>query len=161
MHNDKLTAGGTPRTDGLPADMPLGTVYLLKFSGGNIEYEFVSAESYRQLEHELAAEKEAWERAEKKFESCMNRLDPSIEYVEGIAVGYGEDEIDRQRQRTEVAERRAEENERLLNDAQNLIESLARKVNLKLDDLDRASKLVFRIKVAAIDAARNKEGPNE
>lgn len=45
----------TPITDGLPAGLPLGTVYMLRFGGGTAEYEFVSAESYRQLKRELSA----------------------------------------------------------------------------------------------------------
>ena len=71
MHNDKLTAGGTPRTDGLPADMPLGTVYLLKFSGGDIEYEFVSAESYRQLELENKRLAEALQKVDAERDALL------------------------------------------------------------------------------------------
>lgn len=53
---DEMTAPAqTARTDGLPGDMPPGTIYLLNFSGGLLKYEFVSAESYRQQANELAA----------------------------------------------------------------------------------------------------------
>lgn len=48
---------------------------------------------------------------EKKLTGCMNRLNPDIEYVEGIAVGYGADEIDRLQQQlaaTKEAQARAE-----------------------------------------------------
>lgn len=42
----------------------------------------------RQLERELAEERAGYQR-------LFNRLNPSVEYVEGTPVGYGEDEIDR------------------------------------------------------------------
>jgi len=52
-----MAKSATSRTDGLPAGEPVGTIYLLIFPAGKVEYEFVSAESYHQLERELAEAK--------------------------------------------------------------------------------------------------------
>ena len=42
-----------------------------------------------------AAERARAEKAEAERDSLRNRLKPSLEYVEGTACGYGDDEIDR------------------------------------------------------------------
>lgn len=66
----------------------------------------------RQRERAEAAES-ALEEANGKYRACMDRLNPSIEYVEAIPVGYGEDEIDRLNARLDAIQSRLDAAERV------------------------------------------------